>query len=77
MLCCKKSDNAIKLSARNHSRKQKTVTIAEKLMITFTKYYVCTLSFQPSCLELVPVELSFLQIGESDTYQTMTVTHEV
>ena len=31
-------------------------------MNTFTKYYVFTLSSKPSCLELVPVELSVLQI---------------
>ena len=36
-------------------------------MNTFTKYYVCTLSSKPSCVELVPVELSFLQINASDT----------
>ena len=46
-------------------------------MNTFTKYYVCTLSSKPSCLELVPVELSFLQIDASDTYQAMKVAHEV
>ena len=46
-------------------------------MITSTKYYVFTLSSQPSCLELVPVELSFLQIDASEIYQAMRVTHEV
>ena len=61
----------------DHLRGKAEIKIAEELMITFTKYYVCTLSFQPSCLELVPVELSFLQIDASDTYQTIRVTHEV
>ena len=41
--------------------------LLKKLMNTFTKYYVCTLSSKPSCLELVPVELSSLQIDASDT----------
>ena len=59
-----KSDNAIRSPARSHSIKAEVKT-AEKLMITFTKYYVCTLSSQPSFLELGPVELSFLQIYAS------------
>ena len=86
MLCCKKINNENGSPARSHSREAE-VKIAEKLMITFTMcyqkcimhfwYYVCTLSSQPNCLELVPVELSFLQIDANDTYQTMRVTHEV
>ena len=71
-----KSDCAIRSPARSHSRKAE-VKIAEKLMIIFTKYCVCTLSSQPSCLELGPVEFSFLQIDTSDTYQTIRITDEV
>ena len=41
--------------------------LLKKLMNTFTKYYVCILPSKPSCLELVPVELSFLLIDASDT----------
>ena len=41
--------------------------LLKKLMNTFTKYYVCTLSSKPSCLELVLIELSFLQIDASYT----------
>ena len=41
--------------------------LLKKLMNTFTKYYACTLSSKPSYLELVPIELSFLQIDASDT----------
>ena len=70
-----KSDYAISSPARSHSRKAE-VKIAE-LMIIFTKYCVCTLPSQPSCLEPGPVEFSFLQIDTSDTYQTMRITHEV
>ena len=33
--------------------------LLKKLMNTFTKYYVCTLSSKPSCLELFPVEFEF------------------
>ena len=75
MLCCKKSNNAIRSIARSHSKKAE-IEIAEKLMITFTKFYVCTLSSQPNCLELVPVELSFLQTDASVTYQTMRVSQK-
>ena len=71
-----KSDYAIRSPARSNSRKAE-VKIAEKLMIIFTKYCVCRLSSQPSCLEPGPVEFSFLQIDSSDTYQTMRITHEV
>ena len=76
MLCNQKSENAIRSPARSHSRKAEA-KIAEKLLISFTSYCVCTLSSQPNCLELVPVELSFLQIDASDTYQAMIVTDEV
>ena len=37
------------------------------MMNTLTEYYVCTLSSEPNCLELIPVELSFLQIDASAT----------
>ena len=33
--------------------------LIDKLMITFTKYYLCTLSSQPRCLKMVPLELKF------------------
>ena len=50
-----------------HFLERQKSRLLKKLMNTFTKYYVCTLSSKPSCLELVPVELSFLQINASDT----------
>ena len=64
------SDKKVIMPARHNINiileRQKS-RLLKKLMNTFTKYYVCTLSSKPSCLELVPVEMSFLQIDASDT----------
>ena len=77
MLCGKKSDNARETqhqvvenlidNLREVILERQKSRLLKKLMNTFTKYYVCTFSSKPSCLELVPVEWSFLQIDASDT----------
>ena len=64
-----KSDNARETQhqvVENFDNLQKS-RLLKKLMNTFTKYYVCTLSSKPSCLAPVPIELSFLQIDASYT----------
>ena len=72
----KKSDNARETqhqvaenldNLREVILERQKLRLLKKLMNTFTKYCVCTLSSKPSCLELVHVELSFLQIDASDT----------
>ena len=76
MLSGKKSDNAHETqhqvvenldNLREVILERQKSRLLNKLMNTFTNYYVCTLSSKPSCLELVSVELSFLQIDASDT----------
>ena len=76
MLSGKKSDNARETqhqvvenldNLREVILERQKSRLLKKLMNTFTKYYVCILSSKPSCLELVPIELSFMQIDASDT----------